>query len=507
MQYTISPREMKRIEQRFMTESGTSGLELMERAAAHVADAAMPFLWHGAKLLVLAGTGNNGGDGLAAARILLTRFETLQCEIIQLSGTLSPEAEEQTRRLKPFSGRVHILKAGDAIPPIPGDCACVIDALFGTGLSRALSGVALEIVQNLNDTGLPVIAVDIPSGLDGSTGYAPEGGAVVRADVTVTFHRPKDGLYLGDGLDACGEVIIGDIGIPADYGDGKGFAVMEREDAKRPPRRRNTHKGDYGRLLAVTGSFGMAGAAGISALAALRAGAGGVTVACPGEIVPIVQVLSPCAVCLPLPGDNPWVVLDSALKNADALVAGCGLGRSPAALRLLERLVLYLCAHALPAVLDADALNGLAAYQDDFKAQNLRFPDSVILTPHLGEASRLLRLPTGQIMYNQTEAARALRERYGGSIILKSASSVLVTEDGEAINCFGTPAMAKAGSGDALAGILGALLAGQKAYGLHGVRLLQTACALHGLAGEAAAEKRGEHGMLATDLCDYLGKR
>jgi hydroxyethylthiazole kinase-like uncharacterized protein yjeF len=504
MLHTISPQEMKRIERRFMAETGTSGLELMERAATHVADAAMPFLWHGAKLLVLAGTGNNGGDGLAAARMLLTRFETLRCVILQLAGKPSPETEEQTKRLKPFSERLDIIEIGEEIPPIPRDCACAVDALFGTGLSRALSGAARDVVQELNETGLPVIAVDIPSGLDGSAGYPPEGGAAVRADVTVTFHRPKDGLYLGGGLDACGEVIVGDIGIPADFGGAKGFAVMEREDAKRPPRRRNTHKGDYGHVLAITGSLGMAGAAGISALAALRAGAGGVTAACPNEIVSTVQALCPCAVCLPLPKDNPWAVLEPALKKADALVAGCGLGRSRAASRLIERLLQTLCARALPAVLDADALNALAAYQDDFTAQNLRFPDCVVLTPHVGEASRLLRWPAEQVKRGQAQAARALRERYGGSVILKSASSVLIADDGEAINIFGTPAMAKAGSGDALAGILGALLAGQKEYGLHGVRLLQTACALHGLAGEAAAEKRGGHGMLATDLCDYI---
>ncbi len=506
MLYTISPQEMKRIEQRFMAETGTPGLELMERAAGHVADAAAPFLWHGAKLLVLAGTGNNGGDGLAAARILMTRYETLRCIVFQLAGTMSPEAREQTDRLKPFSERLDIVEIGDEIPPVPADCACAVDALFGTGLSRALSGAARDLVQDLNASGLPVVAVDIPSGLDGSTGYPPEGGAAVRADVTVTFHRLKDGLALGDGLDLCGKVTVGDIGIPEAWDDARGFAVMERGDTARPPRRRNTHKGDYGRVLAVTGSFGMAGAAGIGALAALRAGAGGVTVACPEEIVPTVQALSPCAVCLPLPKDNPWAVLEPALAKADALVAGCGIGRSPAVSRLAERLIQYLCAHALPAVLDADALNTLAAYQDEFAAQSLRFPDSVVLTPHLGEASRLLRQPTEQVRRSQAQAARALRERYGGCVIVKSASSVLAAEDGGAINVFGTPAMAKAGSGDTLAGVLGALLAGQKEYGLHGIRLLQTACALHGLAGEEAAKKYGGHGALATDVCDFLGQ-
>lgn len=506
MLYTISPQDMKRIEREYMAQTGVSALALLERAAASVADAAAPYLWHGAKLLVLAGTGNNGGDGLTAARLLLTRFDTLRCVIFQLAGPLTPEAAEQTEKLAPFSDRMHIVLVDEEVPSIPADCACAIDALFGTGLTRALSGAARDIVENLNQSGLPVIAVDIPSGLDGNTGYPPEGGIAVRAAATVTFHRPKDGLYLGDGPDLCGTVIVGDIGIPVDFGEIKGFAVMEREDVRRPARRRNSHKGDYGRVLAVTGSFGMAGAAGISALAALRAGAGMVTVACPERIVPIVQALAPCATCLPLNMDRPWPDLEPALVKADALILGCGLGRSPAVSRLVERLIQTLCAHGLPAVLDADALNCLAASQDDFSAQALRLPDQAVLTPHLGEAARLLRRPIEQVERGQADAARALRERYGGSVILKSAASVLVAEDGEAINRFGTPAMAKAGSGDALAGVLGALLAGRTESGLRGVRLLQTACALHGLAGEAAAMEYGEHGMLATDLCGYLGR-
>ncbi|MBE0600447.1 MAG: NAD(P)H-hydrate dehydratase [Firmicutes bacterium] len=506
MLYTISPKEMKRIEQRFMTETKTDSLTLMERAAAHVADATMPFLWHGAKLLVLSGTGNNGGDGLAAARILLSRFETLRCVVYQLSGAQSPETAEQGKRLKQFEDRTEIMMIDGDAPPIPEGCACAIDALFGTGLSRPLTGAALALAASLRQSDLPVVAVDIPSGLDGESGLAPAGGIAVRADVTVTFHRPKDGLYLGDGPDLCGEVKIGDIGIPAAYGDAKGFAVMETEDAQRPSRRRNTHKGSYGKLLAVTGSFAMPGAAGISALAALRAGAGMVTVACPRKIAQTVVSIAPCATALPLPDENPWTTLEPALQKADALILGCGLGQSHATSRLVERLLQYLCVHELPAVLDADALNALAAMQDDFLAQPLRFPDQVVLTPHLGEAARLLRWPVEQVMRGQAQAARELRARYGGSVILKSATSVLIARDGEAINRFGTPALAKAGSGDTLAGILGALLAGQKAYSLQGVRLLQTACALHGLAGEAAAKKYGEHGVLATDVCEFVAR-
>ena len=233
MLYTISPAEMKRVEGRFMAETNTESLTLMERAATHVADAAMPFLWHGAKLLVLCGTGNNGGDGLAAARILLSRFETLRCVVYMLAGKQSPETQEQTKQLNEFADRAEIVAVDGEALPIPSDCACAIDALFGTGLSRPLGGTALTLVQELNASELPVVAVDIPSGLDGASGYAPEGGAAVQADVTVTFHRPKDGLYLGDGPELCGEIRIADIGIPPAVDDPKGFAVMEKDEVKR----------------------------------------------------------------------------------------------------------------------------------------------------------------------------------------------------------------------------------------------------------------------------------
>ncbi len=506
MLHTLSPAEMKHIETRFMAETKTDSLTLMERAATHVADAAMPFLWHGAKLLVLCGNGNNGGDGLAAARILLSRFETLQCVIYQLAGKQSPETAEQEERLAAYADRIDRVLVDQQVPLIPSDCACIIDALFGTGLSRPLSGAALALVEEVNQQTIPVIAVDIPSGLDGATGYAPEGGAVVQADVTITFHRIKQGLILGDGPDACGEITIGDLGIPLAYGNVSGFAVMETGDVKRPSRRKNTHKGSYGRLLTVTGSAAMPGAAGISALAALRTGAGMVTVACPKEIVQTVITIAPFATALPLSEENTWSALEPALEKASALVVGCGLGQSHAVFRLVERLIQYLSTRELPSVLDADALNVLAQYQDTFIAQSLRFPAHSVLTPHLGEAARLLRWPVDKVKHEQVLAARELQKRYGGSIVLKSATSVMIADDGEAINRFGTPAMAKAGSGDTLAGILGALLAGQKAYALQGVRLLQTACALHGLAGEAAAQKYGEHGVLATDVCDDIAK-
>ena len=583
MLYTILPGEMMRVERAMLAGTGTQSLALMERAASHVADAAAPYLREGGTLLLACGTGNNGGYGLAAARIVMSRIPGVKTVIWKLEGTPSVETAEQWARLTPWMGRVSTVALGESAPALPAGTVCAVDALFGTGLNRPLTGAARAAAEALNRSGVPVVAVDIPSGLSGVTGYpvaGEHGGVAVRAMVTVTFHRAKPGLFLGDGLDCCGRVIVADIGIPAAWDDAGGMAVYTLGDRLLPPRRRNTHKGDYGRVLVLAGSFGMAGAAALSALAALRAGAGLVCIACPREIVPTVQALCPCATCLPLPdhdAEAAWQALLSGLQKTDALVAGCGLGRGELARGLLARLVPWLCEHRLPAVLDADALNLMAEKTVDYNLQaltqadedaqtvppkqpatapdvarqpayrqmaltatpgfsqaptlhsmlqhqqpgerhapqvaacnatqpHLRLPDCVALTPHIGEAARLLHTTADVVKADQAAAARVLRRVYGGMVALKSASTVLVAADGEAINLYGTPAMAKGGSGDALAGVLGATLAAQTTYGLTGIRLLQTACALHGLAGAVAVEVRGERGMLATDLIDALGR-
>ena len=247
----------------------------------------------------------------------------------------------------------------------------------------------------------------------------------------------------------------------------------------------------------------MAGAAAISALAALRAGAGLVTVACPEQIVDIVQVLCPCATCLPLEADvqSAWETLEPALRKADAIGAGCGLGTSGWARALTNRLADWLEQNNKPAVVDADALNLLS------DGPQRKLGTNTVMTPHPMEASRLLHSTVQEVLADSFAAARKLSDGYGAAIVLKGSRSVLLARGQAAINPFGTPGMAKGGSGDALTGIAAALLAGRAAgaYAMTDLELLQTACALHGLAGEMAARKMGERGMLATDLCECIG--
>jgi NAD(P)H-hydrate epimerase len=329
---------MRRVERRAMDRTGTPSQTLMERAAAHVADAALPYLRGGGALLVACGTGNNGGDGLAAARLLLSRLPALRATVWRLAGEPTAEAAAQWEKLKPFAGRVTIVQPGEPLA-VPAGAALVIDALFGTGLNRPLAGAARAMVEAVNASGLPVVAVDIPSGLSGETGFAPEAeeeSPVVRADVTVTFHRPKPGLFLGDGPDYCGRVAVADIGIPPAWDDAGGMAMLA--PATRCLRRAGTTpiRAPTGRVLACAGSRGMAGGRGRVRHGGAARGRGTGHRRLPrrggGDGAGTVPLRH-----LPAPARNGRgrrvARLTEALDKADALVAGCGLGREALAAR------------------------------------------------------------------------------------------------------------------------------------------------------------------------------
>lgn len=505
---TITPSEMKQVENRVMAQTCITGEELMHTAAGHVAQAV---LRHGAeKVLCLCGNGNNGGDGLAAMRLLLGLSPDFSGQVWLLPGRLSADTRRELDALQEAASRqprvsVRILE--QAVPPIPDKVSCVIDALFGTGLSRPLEGLAEALCRQINQSEAPVVAVDIPSGLNGETGEVL--GVAVKAAETVTFHRPKPGLYLGQGPDYSGKITVADIGLNAPEAkaldDADGISVLERSDLCRllPPRKHVSHKGSYGRVLLWVGSRGMAGAAAISATAALRTGAGLVTVACPESTLPIVQILCPCATCIPLPDDvqSAWALLRPAMQRADGMGLGCGLGQSSETKALLGLVLDELKVSGKPVVLDADALNLLA------QMEPVPALPHALLTPHSAEAARLLKCETSLLVKDASEGARKLHELFGASILLKGTCSLLCTHEGLGLNPYGTPAMAKGGSGDALTGVLAALLAGRQAgaYAMTDLELMQTGCALHGLAGEEAEKHAGQRGVLATQLCDYLG--
>ncbi len=484
MRSLLTPAQMTDMERRFFESSGTKSIDLMERAAAEVVKVLLARFGADKSVFFACGPGGNGGDGLAAARLYREAGGT--AAIVLCGPPRAPDAIENLRRAREAGVR-EIAPEGEEIPDI------WVDALFGTGLSRAPEGTAEMLIRRIHGDGRPVLSVDIPSGLSGLSGSAP--GAAVAASVTVTFQCAKLGHYLGDGLDLSGEVIVADIGIPAKFLPRREAVILASPERGGAPIPRNSHKGTRGHVLIVAGSLGMAGAAALAAGAALRSGAGLVTIACPKCIVPVLQSLEPCAMCAPLPERGGALSSDAVepfralLPGKRALVVGPGLSRRCAP-GVIEAALLS----GLPVVLDADALNILSEHRALF--EHLR--SHHVLTPHPGEAARLLDRP----LTDPLSDARAL-SALGAAAILKGASRLISTGYGRPtiLSATGCAGMAKGGSGDVFAGMLGARLArpSLSAGGLDAVELA-TVAELHGLAGQIAERRLGSEGMTAQDI-------
>lgn len=496
MLYTLSPDQMQQLEADFMIATGYPSLLLMEHAAQGVCNCIQQMLISPvAPVLFLCGPGNNGGDGFAAARLHVQQGGNAL--VWRLPGKLSGDSETNLHLLETLYPHTKVVSIADALPPIPKDTGLIVDALFGTGLCRPLEGTALEMVNAANESGIPILAVDIPSGLSGNTGY-PMGNAVTASE-TVTFHRPKDGLYLHQGPNHTGKITIIDIGIPPSFPSPNRWEIALCQDlpALVPPRKPVSHKGTYGKVLILAGSIGMAGAAAICAQAALKAGAGLCTVALMPDILPIVQSLVPCATCIPLPAQNNVFLpeaaanLAKAAAGADCIAVGPGLGNSIDRLPLLKAIK----EAGKPCVWDADALNLLASHP-----ALLPLSPQDICTPHPGEAARLLNTGTAQVLHHAPTALHQLSQKLGAVTILKGATTLI--RDGEklAMNITGTPAMAKGGSGDALTGIIAALLCRLPSF-----KAAQAGCLIHGMAGIAAAKATGENGLTAWELTQHIG--
>ena len=488
MDVTITPAEMKALERDYMDESGVPGALLMEHAAQGVTES-LTRLAPGGKALFLCGPGNNGGDGYAAAR--LWRQRGGRSVIWELTDEARGDAA-MNRALAQQTGVpiVTLDETPDALP----ECDAVVDALFGTGLSHDIDGTAAALIGLVNDSGLPVIAVDIPSGLDGLTGRARR--VAVRATETVTFHRPKPGLLLRDGAAHAGKITVQPILIPADYGDIDGLHVLSPTDIGRliPPRAANSHKGTYGRCVILAGSPGMAGAAAFCASACVRAGAGLTTILCRESLLTTLQALVPGAMCLPLPEHNGCLLPEAeeiaanALSSAAAACIGPGLGQALDLLPLLRTFSEAEC----PVVWDADALNLLADHDS-----LLPLPEHHVITPHPGEAARLIGAAIPDILEDPLAALDSLHDLCGCAVLLKGARTLITDGIVSYANLYASPALAKGGSGDVLSGILTALMARNAATSAETAAL---AALLHGMAGVRAANIHGENCVTPQEL-------
>ena len=505
MKFTITPADMKALESRFMEENAVPGALLMEHAAMGVCDAIARYTDKGT-VVFLCGPGNNGGDGYAAARLWAERGG--KAHIVEVTADVHGDARLNRNLAKmlqiPFQNATEF----EELPL----CDVIVDALFGTGLSRAVDGYAGSLIHwanDRNDFGTPIIAVDIPSGIDGTTGELL-GEEAIRATETVTFHRIKQGLLLGDAPDYVGKITVQPIIIPEGHDpdlEYDGMEILDPADLDDDLFRRPQicHKGDFGRVVLFCGSRGMAGAAALCANAAMRAGAGLTTILCRESLLPILQSLAPGAMCAVLPEKDGLLLPEAAeiareaLAKADAACIGCGLGQTSDVMPILRLFAKAEC----PVVWDADALN-LLAKTDGL----LPLKESDVITPHPGEAARLLDCTTSEVTADMLAALDRLHDLCGCTVLLKAARTLITDGMDTYCNLHTSPALAKGGSGDVLAGIITALLARRLpemyAAWFDSVHAAAYGALIHGLAGIRAAKIRGENCTLPTDIVDCI---
>jgi NAD(P)H-hydrate epimerase len=488
---------MRAVDRDAIERMGIPARTLMESAGREVAHAIARHYPDKRRPLVACGGGNNGGDGYVVARVLAHQGRGVLPRVLELARpeTQSPEAKAN-RDLAQASG-VELRAASDSagIAAALAGCDLVVDAVFGVGLSRPVTGPAAELLRALAASGLPIVAVDVASGASSDSGRPL--GFALEPELIVTLGLPKLGLALAPGR---ARVVVADIGFPpesiARAGIRQHLVTRGVARALLPPRPLEAHKGSFGHVLVVAGSEGKSGAALLSARGALRAGAGLVTLAAPRALYPSYAAALPEAMCLVLDDQGRGRFAESHVESLvaeaearSALVLGPGLGREPgtsAAARALATRA------RVPAVIDAD---GLAPFAGELAA--LRSDSPRILTPHPGEAARLLGCDTAAVQADRPAAARALAAQSGAVAILKGARTLVAAPDGAlSINPTGGPGLAAGGSGDVLAGLLGALLA----RGLSAWDAARLGVYLHGLAGDLGPLQGG----LASELADRI---
>ena len=493
-----SSAQMREIDEHVINDLDIPGTTLMSNAAEHIASTAMELLTPGGHAAVFCGTGNNGGDGIGAATILLQKGVPVRVFLIGDEGKLTPDSREMLRVLNSLGGRLEPFTESSDFRVFPDDCDVVIDAIFGIGLNSPLRGEALAAVNMINDSRARVVSADIASGVHADTGAVL--GAAVNADITVTFSLAKPGHFVEPGCTHCGELRVRDIGIPKDIVDkAESFVfTVSSTDVKMPRRRPDSHKGDYGRCLIIAGSVGYTGAPVLSARAASRMGSGLVFLGAPEQIYDIMAIKLDEEMPFPLPGDKQGRLAANAageiLRRAsecDVCLIGPGLGKSPELCELVQSTIRIV---TTPVILDADGLNALAANPDILEQAAC----PLILTPHPGEFRRLGGdLSSG----DRVLAARTFAYERKCILVLKGHRTITALPDGTAyINTTGNPAMAKGGSGDVLAGMIAALI-GQKFPPKEAVL---TAVYAHGLAGDMCSDKLGEYSVTAGDLISML---
>lgn len=504
----LNARQMRAADRRTIDDIGVPSAVLMENAGRQVVAALEALIEDlpAQRVAVLCGTGSNGGDGFVVARVLNQRGIEAPVFLLGEGSGVRGDARINLDILGHIG--VPVVEIADAAAwELHGShvtgADVVVDALVGTGLSRPLSGLHETVVSDVNAAAVSVVAVDLPSGFSADTADAI--GPAIVADLTVTLGAPKVPLVLAPAERSAGDVVVADIGIPLfviDEVDGPRLFLLTREYVRTlvTPRGPDAHKGEFGRVVVVAGSLGMTGAAALAGKAALRAGAGLVTVATPASVQPVVAGLGAEFMTVPLAdatGRLTAEAVDDVLAlAADVVAIGPGLGNGPGVTRFVHAM-LERCES--PLVLDADALNACVGEVTRLVGREGR---PVVITPHPGEMARLLGCRTDDVQANRAGLAAEFAERHHVTVVLKGHRTLIATPEGEVfVNPTGSPGMATAGSGDVLTGMLASALA----QTLDPTAACQLAVYLHGAAGELADADEGEMAMIAGDIVRHIG--
>ena len=507
----ISPITMRKLDRLAIEDYKIPGIVLMENAGYRVAMAVKTMLTQGknnetASISIFCGKGNNGGDGFVAARHLANMKYDVKVFIVADPSNITGDAAINLEIVKKMGLQIKVIEDASDVRKIRdsvADSKIIVDALLGTGLKGEVRGIGKEVIDLINELRLPVIAVDIPSGICGETGKIL--GNAVMAKQTVTMVLPKTGLLIYPGLEYVGELIIVDIGMPIELIK-SAEAEAELLDCqwiskcfeKYPS---DAHKGTFGRVFIIAGSLGMTGAAALSGLASVRGGAGLVTVGIPESLNDILEVKLTEAMTLPLAESTNRCISNAALNAALEFASKCNvvvLGPGISTNEETKQFVLEFVQNCeVPMVVDADGLNILAEYPHILANAKAK----VVITPHPGEMAKLLASTPSKIQEDRLKAAKTAAQRYNCVVVLKGARTLIANPEGMlCINPTGNAGMASGGSGDVLSGIIGAFLA----RGMQPYNAAAAGVYIHGLAGDIAAQNKGKISLAAGDIIEYL---
>jgi NAD(P)H-hydrate epimerase len=512
----VTAAEMRQIDQDTIEGIGIPGIVLMETAGSAIVRAIEQHYPTCQQIGIFAGKGNNGGDGIVIARQLAHIGRDVLLFLVSPEDSFTGEAHTNLQIAKRLGLRIEEILTDAALGSDffaerstslthIASCELLVDAIFGTGLRGAVRNPIATVINAINRLPTPILSVDLPSGLDADTGHPL--GVCVQADRTVTIGLPKRGLLMHPGTELVGKLEVVDIGFPEQVVNAQDIKVNWTSAAQAsqwmPPRPAFSHKGSYGRVLVVAGSTGMTGAAALASEAALRAGAGLVTLATPKHLNPILEGLLPEVMTLPLPETDVGSlaasatapILEFAEKTKSILAIGPGLSQYPETVSLVHQLIRENREQRidLRMVIDADGLNALAQDRETLSRLN----SEAVLTPHPGEMARLTNTAVPTLEADRIGTAQQFASEHGVTLVFKGAPTVTSDPNGNLwINSTGNPGMATGGMGDVLTGVI----AGLMAQGIPSESAAALGVYLHGLSGDIAAERFGKHGLIASDV-------